>query len=433
MALVLSGFGLFLHLQLRAELNDSIEQSLAARAGEVSALARDADPGLAHREPSLIEDEESFAQLLTPSGQVYDSTPQLKNRPVLSPAETRQALERRIVLEHESLRGLEGRVKILATPVRTEDEPLVAVVGSSLDDRDEALRELAALLLVGGPAALLLASLAGYGAASAALRAVELMRRQAAAISASEPAERLPVPATRDEISRLATTLNEMLDRLETALRHERRFVDDASHELRTPLALHRTELETALRYGEGEEELRRAIESAIEEVDHLSQLAESLLVVARSDEGRLAIQLERLAAADLMRTAAARFGGRAEALGRAVTVDDDGGIVVEGDRLRLEQALTAMVDNALRYGAGEVRLSARPGTSGVELHVTDQGPGFPEDFLPRAFERFSRGDGKDHGSGLGLAIVDTIARAHRGRAAAANRPGGGADVWIEL
>ena len=120
------------------------------------------------------------------------------------------------------------------------------VVGSSLGDRDEALDGLARLLLIGGPVALLLASLAGYGMAAAALRPVDAMRRRAAEIS-SEPGERLPVPEADDELRRLGETLNAMLGRLEQALERERRFVDDASHELRTPLALHKIELELAL------------------------------------------------------------------------------------------------------------------------------------------------------------------------------------------
>ena len=136
---------------------------------------------------------------------------------------------------------------MLAAPVDVGGRTVVAVVGSSLGDRDEALGNLARLLLIGGPIALLLASLAGYWMAGAALRPVDAMRRRAAEISASEPGARLPVPEADDELRRLGETLNAMLGRLEEALERERRFVDDASHELRTPLALHKIELELAL------------------------------------------------------------------------------------------------------------------------------------------------------------------------------------------
>ena len=162
--------------------------------------------------------------------------------------------------------------------------------------------------LLGGPAVLLLAILAGYAVAVAALRPVEAMRRRAAAIGASTPEKRLPVPAGRDELSRLAETLNDMLGRLQSALEHERRFVDDASHELRTPLALLKTELEIALRQPRSRDELEAALRSAADETDRLTRLAEDLLLVARADEGRLPIRLERVSARGLLGDVAARF-----------------------------------------------------------------------------------------------------------------------------
>ena len=309
------------------------------------------------------------------------------------------------------------------------------VVGASLDDRDETLATLLTLILIGGPAALLLASAAGYWAAGGALRPVERMRARAAEISATEPGERLPVPEVNDELGRLGTTLNEMLERLEAAIERERRFVDDASHELRTPLALHRAELELALRYGEDADALRASINSAIEEVDRLVALAEALLVVARSGEEGLALAREPVAAGDLFETLIERFGSRALNAHRSLEIGEGGNLVVSGDRLRLEQALTSLVDNALRHGAGAVRLSAQRENGAVAIHVTDEGAGFPDDFLPHAFERFSRADASRGrgGAGLGLAIVDTIATAHGGAAYAVNRPEGGADVSLTL
>ena len=437
MALVLVAVGLFLYLRLEAQLDESIDNGLRSRAGEVAALARTSERALSgsHR-AALIEQEESFAQVLTRAGRVVDSTPQLRGRPALSASELRRAAASPIFLERDGLPGIEATSRLLAAPVDAQKGKLIVVVGSSLGDRDEALDSLAALLLIGGPAALLLASLAGYGAAGTALRPVEAMRRQAAAISARKPAERLPVPAAKDELRRLGQTLNEMLARIEATLERERRFVDDASHELRTPLALLRAELELALRHGGSEAELRAAIASGLEEVDRLVQLAEDLLVVARSEEGRqLAIAPESLSVADLLAAAGERFRARASESRRAIVVDHEADLVVQGDRLRIEQALTNMVDNALRHGEGEVRVWAVEDDSRVALHVGDRGPGFPAEFLPHAFERFSRADAARGrgGSGFGLAIVEAIAIAHGGRAGVANDPAGGADVWIEI
>jgi two-component system OmpR family sensor kinase len=214
-----------------------------------------------------------------------------------------------------------------------------------------------------------------------------------------------------------------MLARLEAGIARERRFVADASHELRTPLALLRTELELARRRPRPPEELRAALDSAAEEVDRLTRLAEDLLVLARVDEGRLSLRPEKIDVKDLLETVAGRFSEPIE-VGAA-----DGDSIV-GDRLRLEQALGNLLDNARRHGAGTIRLEAERKQGRLELRVSDQGPGFSPELLPRAFDRFTRGDEARErgGTGLGLAIVAAVAKAHRGRARAA-----GSTVTIEL
>ncbi len=437
MVLVLSAVGAFLYVRLGDQLDESIDNGLRTRAGEVAAFVRDSEPALgASAEVALIESEESFAQVLEPEGEVIDSTPQLEGQAVLDPGEVVEALEGPRYFERESLPGVEGRARLLATPVQADEEQAVAVVGASLDDRREALSGLARQLLIGGPIALVLASLAAYWAAGGALRPVDEMRRRAATISAGGPDARLPVPPAGDELTRLGETLNAMLGRLDTAIERERRFTDDAAHELRTPLALHRTELELALRDTEADaEELRRAMASSIVEVDRLVQLAEDLLVVARSDGGQLALAPERLRAGELLDGVAERFRARAQRSGRELRVEDGSALELEGDRLRLEQALDNLVDNALRHGGGPVRLSADADGDEVRLRVSDSGAGFPDGFEQRAFERFSRADPARErgGSGLGLAIVETIAKAHGGSAAATNGATGGAEVRIDL
>src|SRR5207253_8574810 len=193
-----------------------------------------------------------------------------------------------------------------------------------------------------------LAIAAGYLLAAAALRPVEAMRRRAAAITASTPGTRLPVPSSRDEISKLAETLNDMLQRLEAAFEHERRFVADASHELRTPLALLRTELELALRRPRSHRELEQALRSAAEETERLTRLAEDLLLIARSDQGELPVRRERVSAQELLATVAERFAMRTERLGRTIVVDESADAILEADPVRLEQAVGNLVDNAL-------------------------------------------------------------------------------------
>jgi signal transduction histidine kinase len=142
----------------------------------------------------------------------------------------------------------------------------------------------------------------------------------------------------------------------------------------------------------------------------------------------------ERLAVGDLLEGVATRFAPRAET-DRSVAVEPSGDAFVVGDRLRLEQAVGNLVENALRYGAGNVRLSSRLDDSGVELHVTDDGPGLPAGFASSAFDRFTRADPARSrgGAGLGLSIVRAVARAHGGEAHLRNREPMGLDAWLTL
>jgi two-component system OmpR family sensor kinase len=430
MAVLLGAIGAYLYIRLQNTLDEQLQTNLAARADDVAALVRtDSTLGESDR---LAESDESFAQVISPGSQRVDSTPPLERRSLLTPGQLAEARRGTMIVDRGPVPRLDNaRVRLLARPV----DDSVVVAGASLEDRDEALRDLKRQLLIGGPIALILASLAGYLLAGAALKPVESMRRRAQEISATVGGGRLPVPESEDEITRLARTLNEMLARIEGGVQRERRFVAEASHELRTPLALLQTELELALRRPRTPEELRAAVVSAAEETDRLVALAEDLLVLARSDEGRLHLEAEPLSARQLLETVAGRFAARAQEAGVSVQVEADEELRTVGDRTRLEQALGNLVDNALRYGEGTVELQAQRENGFVALRVSDAGAGFPAEFLPHAFERFSRADGaRSRGAaGLGLAIVDAIARAHGGTADARNRAGGGAQVTLLL
>ena len=424
MAVVLAGATWLLYMQVGSDLGSGIDQSLRSRAQDVGALVRDGG-SLRSTSSPLIESGESFAELVSPNGRVLDASSSLHRAPLLSAEELRRARVHPLWLNRPSAPGLDEPTRLLA--VRSPRG--VLIVGGTRENRAETLGTLRRGFFIGGPVALLLAALGGYLVAGAALRPIEGMRRRAQEISTSSLDERLPVPATGDEVARLGETLNRMLERIEEGLARERRFVSDASHELRTPLALLKTELELALREGRSPDQLRAAIESAAGETDRLARIADDLLLLARSEQGHLQLRLERLDSGELLRTVARRFSRR----GRPEVEAEAG--VLEGDRLRLEQALGNLVDNAVRHGGCGVSLRAGRRNGSVELHVLDRGEGFPTAFIERAFERFSRADEGRGGesAGLGLSIVETIARAHGGSAHAANRDGGGADVWIEL
>jgi two-component system, OmpR family, sensor kinase len=435
LALVLAATGLFVYLRLGAALDETIDQGLRGRAEAVATLVRAAGSGLGRTGGTrLVEHEESFAQVLDPGGAVLDSTPRLGDRRLLTDPQLARAVRATVMIDGAPFPDSDDPMRLLATRVATAGGPVVVVVGASLEDRQEALATLLRQLLLGGPLALALASVLGYGLAALALRPVESMRREAEAVSATAPGRRLPLPPGADELVRLGTTLNTMLDRLEAALARERRFVTDASHELRTPLASLRAELELALRRPRPRAELEAALRSAAEETERLSRLAEDLLVLARADGGGLPTHPERLPAVRLLSEVGERYAAQASAAGRPIDVQADDRLELAVDRLRAQQAIGNLVDNALRHGRGPVLLLARGRDGMVELHVRDQGPGFPPDFIDHAFDRFARADParQGPGAGLGLAIVDAIARAHGGTAHAANHPGG-ADVWVAL
>jgi signal transduction histidine kinase len=411
MALLLIALGAFLFLQVRSSLDEQVNAGLQAQAGAVS--------GGNLRGGPLVEEDESIGQLIGEDGSVLAASPERLRSALVPPGGRSRFVDRDIA----ELRN--SPYRLLVTPA---ESGRTIVVGASLDERNEALQGLLAALFVGGPIALVLATIAGYLLAGALLRPVEVMRRGAAEISTDTTGRKLPLPRAHDEIFRLGQTLNDMLARLEAGLIRERRFVADASHELRTPLALLRTELELARRRPRSPDELRVALDSAAMEVDRLSRLAEDLLVLARADEGRLALRREPIAVHDLLETVARRFGTQID------VAAPDGGTIA-GDRLRLEQALGNLVDNAQRYGGGTIRLEAERRDGRMELRVTDEGNGFPAALLPHAFDRFTRGDEARAGcgAGLGLALVDAVARAHGGTARAANRDRRGAVVTLEL
>jgi signal transduction histidine kinase len=435
MALVLGATGVFVYLRFENELDNTINAGLRSRASDVAALVHEADSGLSEGRQGLVGPADSFAEVLDAEGEVSDASPAIGGTDLLSDEELGRALRGPVFLDRGPLPGMQDHSRLLAVPVTARGEKLVAVVGTSTEARDDSLSDLLQLLFVAGPVALVLASLAAFGVAAAALRPVEAMRSRAAEISAADPDSRLPVPEGRDEVARLGRTLNEMLERLGEALEHERAFVADASHELRTPLAILKTELELALAEGRSPQELRAAVASAAEETDRITQLSEDLLTIAQTERGELPLRLGRVEVADLLEGVGRRFARRAEDLGREIAVVSPPSLELDADRLRLDQAVGNMVDNALRHGAGRVTLEAAASGEEATIHVIDEGEGFDAEFRARAFERFSRAapSNRDGGSGLGLAIVRTIAEAHGGSVVAANRDGGGADVSITL
>jgi signal transduction histidine kinase len=419
------------YFHFRSDLDYNINSALRARAEEVATLARGEPPADTRGDLGRLPTSgDNFVQILDRSRQVLGASAGYAAPPLLTRAEvTRAGRVSRMIERGE-------RQRLYAMPLSRERD--VVVAGVSLSARDAALDKLDDSLFIGVPPALLLASLAAYLLAGAALAPVERIRRRAATISADGIATRLPLPPSDDEIRRLGETLNAMLDRLEAGIAHQRAFVANASHELRMPLAVLKAELEVALREHGDADALRASIASAAEETDRIVTLAEDLLLLARAQDGTLPIAAREVGVHELLAELAVRMEPAVRHAGRALVVDVDAlperaSVAVDGDRV--SQAVANLVDNALRHGAGPLTLSARVVGDAVELHVSDRGPGFDPAFLDRAFDRFTRADparGRG-GVGLGLALVRTIAQAHGGDAGAGNLPGGGADVWLAL
>jgi signal transduction histidine kinase len=377
-----------------------------------------------------VERGESFAEVLTRRGRLLEATPTLSGRTLLRPGEAERASRGTLTLDRPDVPGLDEPARLLATPFTRHGRPLVFVVGDTRENGLEQLRRVRDELLVGIPVLVAITFAGAYALAGAALRPVEQMRRRAAELGHGDSGLRLPVPPGDDEIARLGRTLHDLLRRVEETLARERAFVATASHELRTPLALLRTELELALRRPRSAAELAEAVSSAQVEVDRLEQLAEDLLLLAQAAEDGLPTHPEPVPVHELFDRVVVRFEPTASAAGRRLEVVPSG-LAVRVDRTQGEQAVTNLVSNALRHGAGVVRLEARPAGDAVELVVRDEGPGLSPHLLDHGMERFVRGPGSE-GAGLGLSIVAAVAAANSGSAGLRGLAGG-TEAWLRL
>lgn len=227
----------------------------------------------------------------------------------------------------------------------------------------------------------------------------------------------------------------QMLDRLQDGYARERAFVDDAAHELRTPLTMLRGELELAGTRPRSPAELEATLQSARMQTARLVALANDLLTLARSADGRLPLRRERLNVQSMLDAAALRAGTRADDRPIAIAPEAGEAGLIEVDRLRIEQALDNLIANALDHGEGRVLIGAIREPEALLLTVEDEGAGVDPAVAQRAFDRFARGDAARAGSGtgLGLAIVRTIAAAHGRSAGLEPRPEGGTRAWLRI
>jgi heavy metal sensor kinase len=312
-------------------------------------------------------------------------------------------------------------------------------VGTSTGDIEQTLQALFLILLFSLPIFVAVAVGGGYLVIKRALTPLDEMARSAEHITSRNLNERLPIVETGDEVETLSVSLNRMIARLDESFQHISRFSADASHELRTPLTVLRGELELVLERRAKAEETRETIASALEEVDRLTKIVESLLAISRLDAGEARMEQARVDLGELVATTADQMRLLAEDKNISVRCVAKARVEVEGDRSRLKQVIVNLLDNAIKYtpenGRVQVKVSATNGNAVLEIE--DSGAGIPSDALPHIFSRFFRADKARSrslgGAGLGLSIVKAICTAHGGKVEAQSKEGNGSCFRVEL
>lgn len=448
LAVILVGLGFVLYTLFSYLLWAHAEDSLHARAAQLTSFVESSDPG--HEEgasfdladPSVVDRfsaEGTLIQISDNQGRVVNRSRTLTAHQMTSGSAVRHALDGKASLDQTVVAGV-GPVLVYTAPITQRHAIIgVAQVATPVALITEALEPLRRLLLAVGIGALIVAAVGGHLLASLALAPIDRITQTARAIAAGTLDRRLHLTGANDEVRRLAQAFDEMLDRIDETLARERQFTGDAAHELRTPLTILKGELEVALRRERPAEAYREAMVSMAQEVDRLVRLVEDLLTLARADEGGVPLDLRPIPVDALVRWAEAHFRGAAQQKAIALQAEGTQSLMVLGDADRLRQLLTNLIDNAIAYtpATGTVRLTWDKDGAFARVRVVDTGSGIASEDLPHLFDRFYRADRarvrSSGGSGLGLAIVQWIVNAHGGRIGIESRLGSGSTVTVWL
>lgn len=331
------------------------------------------------------------------------------------------------------------RWRTIAAPVGIGGHNVVLRVSRSEERVRGELSEVLAVLIFGLPLVVALAGVGGYWLARRALVPIDHLASEARRITAERLHERLTVPNQHDEIGRLTAVINEMFARLESSFDQLRRFTADSSHELRTPLAVVRGIGEATVAERRTPTEYEEAIGSMLEEVDRMSNLVDTLLRLSHGDAGTIRVSRESFDLGQLAREVAASLGILAEERSQTLAFDITTGVIVSADRLVLREAVTNVLDNAIKYSpdGSTIAIRVEPAGGQALLAIADEGPGIPPEHRERIFHRFFRVDEarsrERGGTGLGLAIAKWAVDINGGQIAVHERPRGGSEFRILL
>jgi heavy metal sensor kinase len=343
-------------------------------------------------------------------------------------------------LQGSSLVTVNG-LRVAVVPLSLGREPGFATVAEPLSVINEGLRRLRRDFLAGVPVVLLLASAGGYFLARKSLAPISSMNQQTQLISAESLSSRLDVTNPRDELGRLATTINDLLTRLEISFKEQQRFIADASHELRTPLAVLRGETEVALSKTRTIDAYQDSLSLIKDEAERLSRIVEDLFILARQPlDAPTALMKEPLSLNEVVRDCARAAQVLAVRKGvRLKTENDAASIVLNGDEELLNRMILNLLDNAVKYtlAGGEISIALMRQNQNARIIVRDTGIGIPTVDQQHVFDRFYRVDKARSralgGAGLGLSIVRWIVDAHGGRINIQSTPGKGSAFTVEL
>jgi two-component system, OmpR family, sensor kinase len=443
---VLVFFGVAVYTYLARSLVTIIDDSLVYQARAITERmaageGTDAATEEGQTEETLIAPQ--LFQIIDEQGRVMDTPTRTKYDALpVNVGELRQITDGEHHLSTARLPSGEQLRLVTRRAKDAEGHTFYVRLGQSLSSFQKARRHLSLLLGIVGPVALLLGSYGGLLLANQALRPVDRLTRAAKEIGEGDLSKRVPVPPQKDELGRLATTFNRMIERLQAAFERQRQFTSDASHELRTPLAVMRGDIEIALRRDRQPAEYRRVLTSNLEEILRLTRLVEDLLMLARADSNQSLLRAEPMAVDELCEQTVEYLTPLAEQKSQTLQYEPPAQrpLTINGDAQRLKQMLLNLIDNAIKYTGQGGRVTVRARQEGREavIEVSDTGRGIPAEDLPHIFDRFFRhsrntSDKTVVGFGLGLSIVKWIVDSHGGKIAAASKVGEGTTFTVRF